>query len=99
MELLEDADPSVCDMAKTTVIELFRDASGTAKADLKKQLENFKVRPAIKQAIVKELIPRSTTPAPVENGPADLPRPASRPNLSQCLLRVYFQRATDYAHA
>lgn len=82
MELLEDADSSVRDTAKTTVIELFRDASGTAKADLKKQLENFKVRPAIKQAIVKELVPRSTTPAPDESGPADLPRPASRPNLS-----------------
>lgn len=82
MELLEDADPSVRETAKTTVIELFRDASGTAKADLKKQLENFKVRPAIKQAIVKELIPRSTTPAPDDSGPADLPRPVSRPNLS-----------------
>ncbi|KKY38464.1 putative heat repeat containing protein [Diaporthe ampelina] len=82
MELLEDADPSVRDTAKTTVIELFRDAPGTAKADLKKQLENFRVRPAIKQAIVKELVPRSTTPAPDESGPADLPRPASRPNLA-----------------
>ena len=82
MELLEDADPSVRDTAKTTVIELFRDAPGSAKADLKKQLENFRVRPAIKQAIVKELVPRSTTPAPDESGPADLPRPASRPNLA-----------------
>ncbi|KAJ0117887.1 STU1-like protein [Diaporthe amygdali] len=88
MELLEDADPSVRDTAKTTVIELFRDASGTAKADLKKQLENFRVRPAIKQAIVKELIPRSTTPAPDENGPAELPRPVSRPNLSASVSSV-----------
>ncbi|KAI3394217.1 hypothetical protein diail_3032 [Diaporthe ilicicola] len=88
MELLEDADASVRDTAKTTVIELFRDASGTAKADLKKQLETFKVRPAIKQAIVKELIPRATTPAPDENGPAELPRPASRPNLAASMSSI-----------
>lgn len=88
MELLEDADAGVRDTAKTTVIELFRDAPGTAKADLKKQLENFKVRPAIKQAIVKELIPRSTTPAPDDNRPADLPRPVSRPNLSASVSSV-----------
>lgn len=88
MELLEDADASVRETAKTTVIELFRDASGTAKADLKKQLENFRVRPAIKQAIVKELIPRSTTPAPDDNGPVDLPRPASRPALSASVSSV-----------
>ncbi|KAL1854378.1 suppressor of tub2 mutation [Diaporthe australafricana] len=88
MELLEDADATVRDTAKTTVIELFRDASGTAKADLKKQLENFRVRPAIKQAIVKELVPRSTTPAPDENGPADLPRPASRPNLAASMSSI-----------
>ncbi|KUI54979.1 Protein stu-1 [Cytospora mali] len=81
MELLEDADASVRDTAKATVIELFRNSPGTAKADLKKQLENFKVRPAIKQAIVKELVPRATTPAPDENGLAE-PTPAARPNLS-----------------
>lgn len=81
MELLEDADASVREAAKTTVIELFRSATGTAKADLKKQLENFKVRPAIKQAIVKELVPRTTTPAPDETGP-DEPAPAARQNLA-----------------
>ncbi|ROW05773.1 hypothetical protein VMCG_05269 [Cytospora schulzeri] len=74
MELLEDADASVRDTAKSTVIELFRTAPGTAKADLKRQLENFKVRPAIKQAIIKELVPRATTPAPDDNGPAEAPR-------------------------
>lgn len=88
MELLEDSDASVRDTAKTTVIELFRDAPATAKADLKKQLETFKVRPAIKQAIAKELVPRSTTPAPDESGPADLPRPAPRPNLAASVSSV-----------
>lgn len=57
MELLEDADGMVRDAAKHTVIELFRDAPNAAKSDLKKQLKNFKVRPAIETAIIKELIP------------------------------------------
>ncbi|EGZ73158.1 ARM repeat-containing protein [Neurospora tetrasperma FGSC 2509] len=55
MELLEDADGSVRDVAKTTVIELFKNAPNAAKSDLKRQLKNFKVRSAIEQVIVKEL--------------------------------------------
>ncbi|KAK7743200.1 suppressor of tub2 mutation [Cytospora paraplurivora] len=81
MELLEDADASVREAAKTTVIELFKNSPGTAKVDLKKQLENFKVRPAIKQAIVKELVPRARTPAPDEHGPAET-APGARSNLA-----------------
>ncbi len=61
MELLEDADGMVRDAAKSTVLDLFRDAPNAAKADLKKQLKNFKVRPAIEQAIVKELAPAPST--------------------------------------
>ncbi|KAK0641526.1 clasp N terminal-domain-containing protein [Cercophora newfieldiana] len=61
MELLEDADGMVRDAAKATVIELFRNAPNAAKSDLKRQLKNFKVRPAIEQAIVKELIPASVS--------------------------------------
>ena len=66
MDLLEDADGMVRDAAKVTVIELFKTAPNNAKSDLKKQLKNFKVRPAIEQAIVKALAPtggRSETPA------------------------------------
>ncbi|SPO05894.1 related to STU1 - mitotic spindle protein [Cephalotrichum gorgonifer] len=67
MDLLEDADGMVRDVAKTTVIELFKGAPNAAKSDLKRQLKNFKVRPAIEQAIVKELAPtagdRSETPS------------------------------------
>ncbi|TLD04105.1 hypothetical protein PgNI_11493 [Pyricularia grisea] len=74
MDLLEDADAAVRDAAKTTVIELFRNAPNAAKSDLKKQLKNFKVRPAIEQAIVKELVPASLSTAPSD---ADT-RPASR---------------------
>ncbi|KAL5086092.1 hypothetical protein Trisim1_009719 [Trichoderma cf. simile WF8] len=75
MELLEDADGMVRDMAKNTVIELFKNAPGAAKSDLKRQLKNFKVRPAIEQAIVKALAPtgpRSVTPSDA----APAPRPA-----------------------
>lgn len=86
MELLEDADGMVRDAAKATVIELFRSAPGSAKTDLKKQLKNFKVRPAIEQAIVKELAPTgssttatNTTTTSVPLAPADpIPRPESR---------------------
>ncbi|KAL7784909.1 clasp N terminal domain-containing protein [Trichoderma ceciliae] len=76
MDLLEDADGMVRDTAKSTVIELFKNAPGAAKSDLKRQLKNFKVRPAIEQAIVKALAPtgpRSDTPS--EAAPAAL-RPA-----------------------
>ncbi|KAK7413709.1 suppressor of tub2 mutation [Neonectria punicea] len=79
MDLLEDADGMVRDAAKGTVIELFRDAPNTAKSDLKRQLKNFKVRPAIEQAIVKELAPTSTRP---ETPAAEVAAPAPRPALS-----------------
>ncbi|OAA53889.1 HEAT repeat containing protein [Cordyceps fumosorosea ARSEF 2679] len=77
MELLEDADGMVRDAAKHTVIELFRNAPNTAKSDLKRQLKNYKVRPAIEQAIIKELAPagaRSETPS--------APAPSSRPHFA-----------------
>ncbi|KAI8155897.1 Protein STU1 [Colletotrichum sp. SAR 10_86] len=76
MELLEDADGMVRDVAKTTVIELFQNAPGTAKTDLKRQLKNFKVRPAIEQAIVKALAPSSDRPeTPHEPAAAPVARP------------------------
>ncbi|KAL2153301.1 hypothetical protein VTH82DRAFT_4456 [Thermothelomyces myriococcoides] len=80
MELLEDADGTVRDVAKSTVIELFRNAPGPAKSDLKKQLKNFKVRPAIESAIIKELNPTSSAPASQIDSQDD-PAP-SRPNLA-----------------
>ncbi|RYP71458.1 hypothetical protein DL771_004825 [Monosporascus sp. 5C6A] len=80
MELLEDADGMVRDTAKTTVIELFRDAPNAAKSDLKKQLKNFKVRPAIEQAIVKELAPTGGIKREVESRPES--SLSARPNLS-----------------
>ncbi|KAM0563305.1 hypothetical protein ACHAPJ_001023 [Fusarium lateritium] len=83
MELLEDADGMVRDAAKNTVIELFRSAPNAAKSDLKRQLKNFKVRPAIEQAIVKELAPTSGRPeTPAEAAPAPAPRPALSASVS-----------------
>ncbi|KAK1969450.1 ARM repeat-containing protein [Colletotrichum sublineola] len=79
MELLEDADGMVRDVAKSTVIELFRHAPNTAKSDLKRQLKNFNVRPAIEQAIVKELAPntaeRPKTPGLEPAAPTAAPKP------------------------
>ncbi|KAK6828092.1 hypothetical protein PG987_011433 [Apiospora arundinis] len=100
MELLEDADGMVRDTAKMTVIELFRDAPGAAKSDLKKQLKNFKVRPAIESAIVKELAPGPATAkrAMPEERPDSAPsRQAERQLGRQCVLDV--QRKTYNALA
>ncbi|KAF7548579.1 hypothetical protein G7Z17_g6971 [Cylindrodendrum hubeiense] len=96
MELLEDADGMVRDAAKGTVIELFRNAPNTAKSDLKRQLKNFKVRPAIEQAIVKELAPTSGRPeTPAEAAAPPPPRPAlppPRPALSASVSSVSHER-------
>lgn len=73
MELLEDADPMVRETAKTTVIELFREAPNAAKSDLKKQLKNFRVRPAIESVIVKELAPTSAVRMEPEARPDSAP--------------------------
>ncbi|KAK3379987.1 clasp N terminal-domain-containing protein [Lasiosphaeria ovina] len=83
MELLEDADAMVRDAAKTTVIELFRNAPNAAKSDLKRQLKTFKVRPAIEAAIVKELVPSASAPSS-QTDPSDEPSlpPAARPHLA-----------------
>ncbi|KAK4235938.1 clasp N terminal-domain-containing protein [Achaetomium macrosporum] len=86
MELLEDADGGVRDAAKSTVIELFRNAPGAAKSDLKRQLKNFKVRPAIEQAIVKELNPTSSAPASQLDSLAE--RPPSRMALAASVSSV-----------
>ena len=54
-----------------------RTAPNAAKSDLKRQLKNFKVRPAIEQAIVKALAP---TPGERSETPSEpsLPNPATR---------------------
>lgn len=91
MKLLENSDPGVRDAAKHTVIELFRDASGTAKADVKKKLKEFGVRPAIEAAILKELIPRATTPGPDADIPEPTPLPI-RPTLAASMSSVPAER-------
>ncbi|KAG5939874.1 suppressor of tub2 mutation [Claviceps sorghi] len=83
MELLEDADGMVRDTAKTTVIELFRTAPNTAKSDLKRQLKNFKIRPAIEQAIVKALAPSGARPETPSDGLVSHSSQPAPPQLSQ----------------
>ncbi|KAH7314097.1 protein-like protein STU1 [Rhexocercosporidium sp. MPI-PUGE-AT-0058] len=78
MELLEDADGMVRDTARNSVIALFQNAPNAAKSDLKKQLKNFNVRPAIVAAIVPHLGPGGP-PEPIESEVADIP---TRPTLS-----------------
>ncbi|KAH9222125.1 protein-like protein STU1 [Leptodontidium sp. 2 PMI_412] len=72
MELLEDADGMVRDTARTSVIALFQNAPNAAKSDLKKQLKNFNVRPAIVAAIIPHLGPGGP-PEPTESEVADIP--------------------------
>ncbi|RHZ66676.1 suppressor of tub2 mutation [Aspergillus turcosus] len=68
---LEDADSSVRNTAKNTVIELFENASERAKSDLKRQMAAHNVRKSFVNAIL----------AGIEHGTSDidmLPRPISR---------------------
>ncbi|KAK8119489.1 uncharacterized protein PG998_004115 [Apiospora kogelbergensis] len=96
MELLEDADGMVRDTAKTTVIELFRDAPNAAKSDLKKQLKNFKVRPAIESAIVKELAPGPAIAKRMmpEDRPDSAPLVRPRGNLGASVSSMSSERPT-----
>lgn len=54
---------------------MYRTAPNAAKSDLKRQLKNFKVRPAIEQAIVKAL-------APTAGDRSETPSEPARPNLA-----------------
>lgn len=81
--LVGAAEPEVRQTAKVTIIELFRDAPPVAKSELWTELAKVNVQSLIRREIDQALAPRSTTtPAPDESAPADLPRPASRPGLS-----------------
>lgn len=66
-----------------------RDAPNAAKSDLKRQLKNFKVRPAIEQAIVKELAPTSSRGDP-ESRPASAMQ--TRPNLAASVSSLASER-------
>ncbi|KAG9230796.1 hypothetical protein BJ875DRAFT_487625 [Amylocarpus encephaloides] len=71
MDLLEDADGMVRDTARNSVITLFQNAPNAAKSDLKRQLKNFNVRPAIVSAITSHLGPAGP-PEPTESEPAEV---------------------------
>ncbi|ORY07386.1 clasp N terminal-domain-containing protein [Clohesyomyces aquaticus] len=69
---LEDADAGVRETAKAAVVELFKSAPEHAKADLKKQLVKYSVRPSIATYINTHL----SDNVAVE---ADMPPPRERP--------------------
>lgn len=66
---------------------LCRNAPNAAKSDLKRQLKSFKVRPAIEQAIVKELAPSGGTRPET---PAE--EPPRRPNLAASMSSISNER-------
>ena len=80
MELLEDADGMVRDVARDTVIELFRNASAPAKADLKKQLKTHNVRQSIVDAIISQIQFGSHEESAYEDSNA---MPPPRPRLAE----------------
>ncbi|KAK6197647.1 hypothetical protein LQW54_010733 [Pestalotiopsis sp. IQ-011] len=67
------------------------DASNPAKSDLKKQLKNFKVRPAIESAIVKELAPTSASRIEPETRPDSAP--LVRPNMTASVSSLGIDRS------
>ncbi|KAG9247777.1 hypothetical protein BJ878DRAFT_414213 [Calycina marina] len=73
MELLEDADGMVRDVARNSVISLFKNAPNAAKSDLKKKLKIFNVRQTIASAIIAHLGPGG--PAEAEPELVEAPRP------------------------
>ncbi|EPS36579.1 hypothetical protein H072_9833 [Dactylellina haptotyla CBS 200.50] len=55
VRLLEDASDSVRDKAKNVVVELFKSASGPAKADLQKSITEHQVRKTIANYIIEHI--------------------------------------------
>ncbi|KIS67447.1 uncharacterized protein UMAG_11759 [Mycosarcoma maydis] len=72
VELLLDADATVREGARSTLITLFSSATPAAKADLKKELEKRAVRKQTADAILREVLgaPSAATSAPVLSPPA-----------------------------
>ncbi|PWY94883.1 hypothetical protein BO94DRAFT_582264 [Aspergillus sclerotioniger CBS 115572] len=68
---LEDADSTVRDTAKSTVVDLFQDAPAHAKSDLRRQMSEQKVRKSIVHTILANIGLDS-------DEPEHLSRPASR---------------------
>ncbi|KAI3483189.1 hypothetical protein L1887_53969 [Cichorium endivia] len=72
VELLSDADATVREGARSTLIALFSNAAPAAKADLKKELEKRAVRKQTADAILREVLaaPSSVTPSVLSPEPA-----------------------------
>jgi CLIP-associating protein 1/2 len=71
------------------LVASYRGAPNGAKTDLKKQLKNFKVRPAIESAIVKELAPSASRTEP-ESRPDSAP--LVRPNFAASVSSMSSER-------
>ncbi|KAF2010332.1 ARM repeat-containing protein [Aaosphaeria arxii CBS 175.79] len=74
---LEDADAGVRETAKTSVVELFRNAPEHGKANLKKQLVHFNVRKTIANYIISHLEESPEAEMPPPPAPAPTARPIS----------------------
>lgn len=75
--LLSDADPSVREGSRASLVALFVNATPGAKAGLKKELERQDVRKALLDAIVKEVLAGpSAIPQPVASATAAAPTSA-----------------------
>ncbi|GAK66531.1 uncharacterized protein PAN0_013c4753 [Moesziomyces antarcticus] len=72
VELLSDADATVREGARSTLIALFSNAAPAAKADLKKELEKRAVRKQTADAILREVLaaPSSVAPSVLSPEPA-----------------------------
>ncbi|KAJ9474923.1 Protein STU1 [Pseudozyma hubeiensis] len=71
VELLLDADATVREGARSTLVTLFSSATPAAKADLKKELEKRAVRKQTADGILREVLgaPSAATSAPVLSPP------------------------------
>lgn len=67
-----------------------RNAPNAAKSDVKKQLKNFKVRPAIEQAIVKALAPTASAQSSQQD--EEVARAPSRQNLAASVSSLSSER-------
>lgn len=94
VELLSDADATVREGARSTVVALFSGATGAAKADLKKEMERKQVRKQTMDGILREVLgapsaaassvlsPTAPT-ARSHNADSDYSKPAPTPSASQ----------------
>ncbi|EPQ31293.1 uncharacterized protein PFL1_01478 [Pseudozyma flocculosa PF-1] len=75
VDLLADADPSVREASRTTIVALFINATSGAKSELKKELEKKGVRKQVLDAVLREVLAGGGPPASLPSAAADPPTP------------------------